>query len=145
MVVSTLLITFKSHHQKISETWLNFPVGSESSFGPRHFRSVFLQQQLYLPLSARVAQCWAVELNKRVNGKDHLKDSLTDNKKVAHLILNRRTFCTLALVKGGLCQRLPVCFMANWGNWNHKMVPFRIGVGLIYCDPTISPGLLRSP
>lgn len=51
-------ITCKSHHQTISDAWLNLPVSSEFSFGPHHSEvSMFLQQQLYLPLSARVAQC----------------------------------------------------------------------------------------
>lgn len=58
-----------------------------------------------------------MELNKRVNGKDNLKDRLPDNKRASpnneQLEL---AFFSGEEEEGGvqtLCQHLPACFMAN--------------------------------
>lgn len=61
-----------------------------------------------------------MELNKRVKGKDNLKDSQPDNKRASpnneQLELAFFLRCGEVGVKEGgekLCQHLPACFMAN--------------------------------
>ena len=61
-----------------------------------------------------------MELNKRVKGKDNLKDSLPDNKRASpnneQLELAFFSLTREAGVKEGgeqLGQHLPACFMAN--------------------------------
>lgn len=62
-----------------------------------------------------------MELNKRVKGKDNLKDSVPDNKRASpnneqlELALFFSWGGEAGVKEGGeeLCQHLPACFMAN--------------------------------